>query len=346
LSAIPDNNLIGFSRNGQLVALIDPDENTVVLDNSGRPALRVIVPPLPPGAVSIVAAVVDNLTGIISDASAPLNFTVTASNVTTPQLASVSPGEGRPRDQITINGTGFSTALTENAVVFRQGLQRSEARVLRASATQLTVEVPSQNIERGPATIVVRRIAESGASSANSNALDFNMYERLGTPAPGERRQVNPDLLVNAQKGFELIDEVWSLGIGTQAGVNPARQSRQVRFQNFTWGVSELTLTEGGLKAYVGAYYANTAYAGPGARGGFMLGTAVPIIKDKVHFQADFISGRRDISVGVVGAVFFLPNKWQLSLGAQLPAPRSGNPYGAVIELTLPGYPLFARNRP
>lgn len=178
------------------------------------------------------------------------------------------------------------------------------------------------------------------------NALDFNMYERLGPPAPGERRQVNPDLLVNAQKGFELIDEVWSLGIGTQAGVNPARQSRQVRFQNFTWGVSELTLTEGGLKAYVGAYYANTAYAGPGARGGFMLGTEVPIIKDKVHFQADFISGRRDISVGVVGAVFFLPNKWQLSLGAQLPAPRSGNPYGAVIELTLPGYPLFARNRP
>ena len=182
LSAIPDNNLIGFSRNGQLVALIDPDENTVVLDNSGRPALRVIVPPLPPGAVSIVAAVVDNLTGIISDASAPLNFTVTASNVTTPQLASVSPGEGRPRDQITINGTGFSIALTENAVVFRQGLQRSEARVLRASATQLTVEVPSQNIERGPATIVVRRIAESGASSANSNALDFNITAEAQRP--------------------------------------------------------------------------------------------------------------------------------------------------------------------
>ena len=45
----------------------------------------------------------------------------------------------------------------------------------------------------------------------------------------------------------------------------------------------------------------------------------------------------------MIGAVVYFPSKWQLSFGVQVPAPGSRNPYGAVIELTRPGYPLFAR---
>lgn len=175
------------------------------------------------------------------------------------------------------------------------------------------------------------------------NALDFNFYENIRPPAPGAPRQVNPDLLVNAQKGFELIDDVWSVGVGTQAGLNPARRSREVRFQNFTWVINAFELPEDRAKVYVGAYYANVAYAGPGDRCGVLVGVEVPVVKDRFSFQADLITGRRDISVAVVGGVFTFPNGWQLSAGAQIPLPRSGNPYGAVIEFTIPGYPLFAR---
>ena len=57
------------------------------------------------------------------------------------------------------------------------------------------------------------------------NILDVNFYER-GVPSSGPS-QVNPDLLLNGQKGFELVDEVWQIGIGTQMGFNPARTSRQ-----------------------------------------------------------------------------------------------------------------------
>lgn len=177
---------------------------------------------------------------------------------------------------------------------------------------------------------------------AGFNVLDVVLYDR-GSPSPVGRSQVNPDLLFNAQKGFELVDEVWNLGVGLQAGINPAPRSRDVRFQNFTWVINGFELPDERGSVYVGAYYANVAYGGPGDRFGLMLGTEIPVIKDVFHFQADYLSGARDIGVGVVGGVFFLPGDWQLSVGAQFPAFRSHNPYGVVLELTLPSYPLFRR---
>jgi hypothetical protein len=50
--------------------------------------------------------------------------------------------------------------------------------------------------------------------------------------------------------------------------------------------------------------------------------------------MGDFISGSSDISVAVLGFVVFLPQHWQISLGAQIPSPNSQNDYGMVFELT------------
>ena len=96
------------------------------------------------------------------------------------------------------------------------------------------------------------------------------------------------------------------------------------------------TLPNDVAKFYLGAYQTNVAYAGPGDRVGVLLGTEIPLVKDKLHFMADYISGNSDISVGVIGGVWYLPSKWQISLGAQVPAPRSHNAYGVVLELTRP----------
>ncbi|MBY0512467.1 MAG: hypothetical protein K2P78_00980 [Gemmataceae bacterium] len=176
------------------------------------------------------------------------------------------------------------------------------------------------------------------------NVLDMLMYN-TAPPDPSARAQTDPDLLFNAQKGFELIDDRWFVGVGGQFGFNPARRSKDVRFQNFTWVINGFELPDEWGTLYLGGYYANVAYGGPGDRFGALAGVEIPIIKDKFHFQADYISGNRDISVAVVGGVIMFPNKWQLSVGAQLPTPRSHSPYGVVIELTYPGYPLFRRNR-
>lgn len=183
LSSIADNNLIGFVRDGQLNHILDPKQNEVTVDSAGRVSLRVSVPGLSPGPVSIVATVIDDLTRVISDPSAPLNFTITASNLAAPQLAGVAPAQGQPRDTVAINGAGFGPHAAENVVLFRQGLLESQARISAVTATQLVVEVPAQDITRGPATIVVRRQAASGASSSNSNALDFTITADPQPPA-------------------------------------------------------------------------------------------------------------------------------------------------------------------
>jgi uncharacterized protein (TIGR03437 family) len=170
-----DSNFIGFVRNGNLIAIANPDDNEIVRDTAGNISVRVRVPAISPGPVNIVAAVVDDFSGIISDISAPLGFTVLALDVAPPQLANVQPAQGNPRDQVTINGTGFSQNLLENLVVFRQGFNESPARIIRATATSLFVEVPSYALSRGPATIVARRISPSGASSNASNSLNFTI---------------------------------------------------------------------------------------------------------------------------------------------------------------------------
>ena len=133
------------------------------------------------------------------------------------------------------------------------------------------------------------------------NALDLNFYEKNKAPSFGQQ-QVNPDVIFNAQKGFELIDEVWSLGIGSQMGFNPAGRKRDIRYQNFTWVINELTLPDDKAKSTRVVTTRISHTQGRGSDSGSWAGTEIPIVKDKFHFQADVITGTRDISVAVIGA--------------------------------------------
>lgn len=182
---------------------------------------------------------------------------------------------------------------------------------------------------------------------AGINLLDVVVYDHGAGDGSDAQTQVNPDVLANVQKGGKLAD-FWRLGVGTQIGFNPNRRRDAIRLINFSWVINALEVPnhEQLGKYYVGAYFANTAYAGPGNSVGFLLGAELPIIKDRLSVQADWVGGRNEISVLVLGGVYTLRNGWQISLGAQLPAPRSPNPRGGVTELTLPGVPVFSRGRP
>lgn len=185
LMPVPHNNIIRFVRNGAIVATLDPAKNEIATDTtSARAALRVTVPDIAPGAVQIVAATIDGITGAISDTSAPINFTVGRADLNAPALANVFPAQGAPRDQISISGRGFSQVAAENSVIFRQGILESEARVVKAAAEQLVVEVPSSKLSKGKAIIFVRRVLQTGGRGAQSNALDFSI---TSDPAPPPR---------------------------------------------------------------------------------------------------------------------------------------------------------------
>jgi uncharacterized protein (TIGR03437 family) len=181
-SVKPDNNYVAFLSDGDLVALLDPEENEIINDGTGKPALRVTVPEISGGAVELVVLVADDLTGIFSDLTEPLIFTVLASNLPAPQLTSLAPPQGKPLDEVTINGSGFGGTVFENEVIFRQNGLETEAFIIDATATQLLVKVPSFDIRKGPATVFARRLATSGARSAASNALDFTVTEDPAVP--------------------------------------------------------------------------------------------------------------------------------------------------------------------
>ena len=174
---VPHSNIVSFVRNGARIAVIDPTKNEIVFDATNLPSLRVEVPDVAPGPVQIVVATIDGPTGVISDPSAPINFIIGRPDLNAPTLTGVSPAQGKPRDQVTINGGGFSAVPAENLVTFRQGLIETQARVLRSSANQLFVEVPSSNVSKGRATITARRTLLTGGRGGLSNALDFTITD-------------------------------------------------------------------------------------------------------------------------------------------------------------------------
>ena len=170
------------------------------------------------------------------------------------------------------------------------------------------------------------------------NMLDVLFYQDDGGAIPIGPQQVNPDLLLNLQKGFEVNDS-WKVGIGGQFGFNPDPHPGDIRFLNYSWIINEFDFPEHQEygKWYAGTYYANSPYVGPGDSMGLLLGTEIPIIEDRLSFQSDWTTGQNDIGVVVIGGVYTFECKWQLSLGAQLPSPGTQNPYGVVIEITHPG---------
>ncbi|MCX6851297.1 MAG: hypothetical protein NTY98_20525 [Verrucomicrobia bacterium] len=179
---------------------------------------------------------------------------------------------------------------------------------------------------------------------AGFNLLNYYMYDKtkkLPSDPDKPKAPGNPDLMANLQKGLQ-VNDFWNTCIGLQAGFNPAKTRHNSYFQNFSWWINsfEVSNHEAFGKWYAGAYYANHNYAGDGNRLGLLLGVEIPIIKDKLAFQADGIMGHNDLSVMVIGGVYTFDNKWMLSLGAQIPTPSSGNSHGVVIEFTYPGFPL------
>ncbi len=142
----------------------------------------------------------------------------------------------------------------------------------------------------------------------------------------------NPYVLANFQKGF-TINEHYKIGVGTQTGMTPPIHTQKVDIPSFSYFNNAVNFEEYG-RYNLGAYHANHAYAGEGDSFGIMAGVEYPLLEKKFHLMGDILTGNNDISVAVLGVVFFLPQDWQLSLGAQLPAPTSDNDYGAVIEFT------------
>ncbi len=167
------------------------------------------------------------------------------------------------------------------------------------------------------------------------NIFRVNLYPGNLKPLPGESNE--DAILLNIQKSFQPFEQI-VFEVGTQNGMSANNGMQKVDFLNFTFGVTRWTPDENVFEGTLvsGLYYGNTNYLGSGNEFGWMLGIEYPLWRDDLSFVADYISGTNSSSVAVIGAQWTISKKqgWQVSLGAQIPSPHSGNFYGAVFELT------------
>lgn len=145
----------------------------------------------------------------------------------------------------------------------------------------------------------------------------------------------NPFILANAQKRFELGEEM-AIAAGVQYGVTSTVHIRDgvMTWCNFMFGREDI-----GLKCVAGPYYASKSYFGEGSRFfndviGVEAGVEKSLIPERLVVQTDFISGEHDLGEIVPGGAYYITRHWILSAGYQIPTFGSTSTHSLVFELT------------
>jgi hypothetical protein len=179
-------------------------------------------------------------------------------------------------------------------------------------------------------TIFTFGLSKNWELGLSIHQVDFKKSQ--GVEIDPSTPEENPDLLINAQKGFD-VNKKLHFTLGTRSGLSAAKEIKNVKLASFSFATASYRIGDK-FQFIAGPYYANQAYAGTGVRAGIMTGVDIQLIKDKVNFVGDLISGNSSLSVINTALEFSLPKQWSITLGAQIPMPASGNNPGAVVQLS------------
>jgi hypothetical protein len=141
-----------------------------------------------------------------------------------------------------------------------------------------------------------------------------------------------PIVALTGQKLFKLNERL-AASVGTQAGVNLGFNGYAPQFTHFSYGLLTFEPRHH-LRLVAGAYYSDRRFIGPGNQTGFLFGYEIPINK-RFYLMGDFISGRTESSVSVIGGFYNVTDQFQLCLGALVPNPGSPAGMGLVLEVNL-----------
>ncbi|QHT70139.1 hypothetical protein GXP67_27570 [Rhodocytophaga rosea] len=142
----------------------------------------------------------------------------------------------------------------------------------------------------------------------------------------------NPCLLLNLQKSVHITDK-FDVSVGTQSGVGYINKLSHLKPANFSYLMNQLTFGKD-IIINAGGYHSTKAFAGEGTNLGFMTALQLPLIPDKLNFQAEYISGTNQYSNCTLGFAIQLKNDWQLQTGAQIPLPGSDNIFGITLQIS------------
>jgi hypothetical protein len=154
----------------------------------------------------------------------------------------------------------------------------------------------------------------------------------LNTQMLGNNNQFQGNTFVNIAKTFDINND-FSITAGTQNGVALANVQPQLWFNfNFLdnrYDVTPWLLLHGGL------YLANAAITGTSRQVGFLTGTEITFIQNKLSLQMDYISGHHSLSGATVNMLFNITPRCQIYMGVLVPEQNSGNEFAGIIGFNL-----------
>ncbi len=147
-----------------------------------------------------------------------------------------------------------------------------------------------------------------------------------------------PILMATAQKQIHVADN-FDINLGTQVGYNLSNRIQNKEVNYLTYGLGVYYFMHKKSRIVAGVYNGNQMYLGQGNTTGIMLGYEIKIAK-KWYLMGDWISGRNDAGVAVIGGMYNLGKRIQVCAGWQVPNPGTPKPMGIVLELNILGWHL------
>jgi len=219
-----------------------------------------------------------------------------------------------------------------------------------ANAQQSLFNAPSSEITHKNYIFFQQQLNLNGRNVTSNSTFDYglgkgweigvNLFginynyasQKLTSSSDGEEEPLAPQLLMNMQKHIEMSHWL-DLAIGTQIGTSLVADGTRNHLSNWTFVNTLQRHFHDRLKLNFGMYYANKYYEGIDETIGFMGGVDYEI-NQKVHFMADFISGKNAIGSNVIGFVYYATKNIPLSFGWQTPFDKSKNQSCFVFEFT------------
>jgi hypothetical protein len=163
------------------------------------------------------------------------------------------------------------------------------------------------------------------------NGWDYSL-SLLNTQLLGSNKQFQGDAFFNIGKTFD-IDTNFSIVAGSQNGFAVVNVQPQLWF-SFTFLDNRYDVTPW-LLIHVGPYLANTALTGTSRQIGFMTGTEITFIQNKLSLQMDYFSGHQSLSGATVNMLFNITPRCQIYMGVSLPEQNSGNEFAGILGFNL-----------
>lgn len=169
----------------------------------------------------------------------------------------------------------------------------------------------------------------------NVLGVTYDIAERKLTTNKPEEKPLYPSYGFNAQKILFQTHQ-YSISAGTQILFNSA-------FSKTEWyGYINHKLKLGNAVMLAGIYSGNRNYFGNQTllsrelkHAGIQAGLEYMLIKDKLFFQADYISGKTVLSNLITGLAYNITPHWILSSGYQMTQNKKDKlPNGTVFEIT------------